>query len=95
MDRSTVLKAFETNLWDRASFLVKARKEAEVQNTSDLLVVDSGLPCKALNVIGRSTLHPRFALDRIEAAIKRFRVKSSPFVWVLTPQFGHGAMEPP
>ncbi len=94
MDRSTVLKAFETNLWDRASFLVKARKEAEVQNTSDLLVVDSGLPCKALNVIGRSTLHPRFALDRIEAAIKRFRVKSSPFVWVLTPQFGHGAMEP-
>lgn len=86
MDSSSTLKAFETNYWDRASFLAKARKQAEVQDTSDLLLVDSGLPCRPLNVIGRSTLHPRFALDRIEGAIKRFRAKSSPFTWVL---WGH------
>jgi ribosomal protein S18 acetylase RimI-like enzyme len=93
MDRATILKAFETNLWDKTSFLVKARKDAEVQDTQDLLVVDSGLPSKALNTIGRSTLHPRFALDRIELAVKRFRAKSAPFSWILGPQSGHGAME--
>ena len=94
MDRATILKAFETNLWDRASFLAKARKDAEVQDAQDLLLVDSGLPCKPLNTIGRSTLHPRFAVDRIEAAIKRFRAKSSPFTWILAPLSGHGTMEP-
>ena len=94
MDRATILKAFETNLWDRASFLAKARKEAEVQDTPDLLLVDSGLPCRALNIIGRSTLHPRFALDRIEGAVKRFRAKSSPFTWILGPLSGHGQLEP-
>jgi len=94
MDRSTILKAFETNLWDRASFLAKARKDAEVQDNPDLLLVDSGLPSRSLNTIGRSTLHPRFALDRIEAAAKRFRAKSSRFTWILGPLSGHGAMEP-
>jgi GNAT superfamily N-acetyltransferase len=94
MDRSAVLKAFETNLWDRASFLAKSRKDAEVQDTADLLLVDSGLPSRTLNTIGRSTLHPRFAIDRIEIAIKRFRAKSAPFTWVLGPLSGHGTMEP-
>ena len=94
MDRGTILKAFETNLWDRASFLAKVRKDAEVQDAQDLLLVDSGLPCKPLNTVGRSTLHPRFAVDRIEAAIKHFRAKSSPFTWILAPLSGHGTMEP-
>ena len=56
-------------------------------------MVDPGLPSKALNTIGRCTLHPRFALDRIEGAIKRFRSKSAPFTWVLGPLSGHGTME--
>lgn len=94
MDRSAILKAFETNLWDRASFLAKSRKDAEVQDTSDLLLVDSGLPSRIFNTIGRSTLHPRFAMDRIESAIKHFRAKAAPFTWVLGPLSGHGAMEP-
>lgn len=94
MDRSAILKAFESNLWDRASFLAKARKGAEVQDSADLLLVDSGLPSAALNIVGRSTLHPRFAIDRIEAAAKRFRAKSAPFTWVLGPLSGHGTMEP-
>ncbi len=94
MDRATILKAFEANLWDRASFLAKSRKDAEIQDSPDLLVVDSGLPAKSLNTIGRSTLHPRFATDRIEAAVKRFRAKSSPFTWILGPLSGHGTTEP-
>jgi GNAT superfamily N-acetyltransferase len=94
MDRAAIIKAFEANLWDRASFLAKARKEAEVQDSADLLLVDSGLPSKALNIVGRSTLHPRFAIDRIEAAVKRFRAKSSPLTWILGPLSGHGTMEP-
>ena len=94
MDRATILKAFETNLWDRTSFLAKTRKDADIQDSQDLLVVDSGLPCRAFNTIGRSALHPRFGLDRIEAAIKRFRSKASPFTWILGPLSGHGKMEP-
>ena len=94
MERAAIIKAFETNLWDRASFLAKTRKEAEIQDTADLLLVDSGLPSASLNTIGRSTLHPRFAIDRIEAAAKRFRAKSSPFTWILAPLSGHGTMEP-
>jgi GNAT superfamily N-acetyltransferase len=94
MDRAAILKAFESNLWDRTSFLARARKEAEIQDTADLLLVDSGLPSAALNVIGRSTLHPRFAIDRIEGAAKRFRAKSAPFTWMLSPLSGHGTMEP-
>lgn len=94
MDRATILKGFETNLWDRTSFLAKTRKEAEIQDAQDLLLVDSGLPCRAFNTIGRSTLHPRFALDRIEGAVKHFRSKSSPFKWILGPLSGHGTMEP-
>jgi len=93
MDRATILKAFETNLWDRASFLAKSRKDAEIQDSQDLLVVDSGLPCRFFNTIGRSALHPRFGLDRIDAAIKRFKAKSSPFTWILGPLSGHGKME--
>jgi GNAT superfamily N-acetyltransferase len=94
MDRSAILKAFEANLWDRASYLAGAREDGEVQNSTDLLVVDSGLPCRSVNTIGKSSLHPRFGMDRVESAIKHFQDKSSPFSWVLGPLSGHGSMEP-
>jgi len=94
MDRSAILKAFEANLWDRAGYLCRARKDAEVTDTADLLVVDSGLPSASLNIIGKCSLHPRFGADRIEAAIKRFRDKKLPFTWIVGPQSGHGSLEP-
>ncbi len=93
MDRSAILKAFESNYWDRASYLAKSREDAEVQDSPDLLVVDSGLSCPSVNVIGKSELHPRFGLDRAEAAIKHFQSKSAPFSWVIGPLSGHGSME--
>ena len=94
MDRATLLKAFEANLWDRTAFLAKEREGAEIVDTSDLLMVDSGLPCRELNIIGRCTLHPRFAIDRIEAPVQRFRDKAFPFSWILGPLSGHGLLEP-
>ncbi len=94
MDRSAILKAFEANLWDRTSYLANARKDAEVQNSADLLLVDSGLPCASFNTIGKSSLHPRFGMDRMESAIKHFQSKSAPFNWILGPLSGHGSMEP-
>jgi len=57
-------------------------------------LIDSGLPCATFNTIGKSSLHPRFGLDRAEAAIKHFQSKKVPFTWVLGPLSGHGAMEP-
>lgn len=94
MDRTAILKAFEANLWDRTAFLPRARKDAVVEESADLLLVDSGLPAAAFNTIGRSSLHPRFGSDRAEAAIKHFKDKGLPFTWVLGPLSGHGAMEP-
>tara|TARA_R110000868_G_scaffold79782_2_gene226900 strand:+ start:779 stop:1567 length:789 start_codon:yes stop_codon:yes gene_type:complete len=94
MDRSAILKAFESNLWDRTSYLANARKDGEVQDSPDLLLVDSGLPCASFNTIGKSSLHPRFGMDRVESAIKHFQSKSAPFNWILGPLSGHGSMEP-
>ncbi len=93
MDRNAIVKAFEGNMWDRAAYLARARKDAVVEDTQDLLLVDSGLPVAAFNTIGRSELHPRFGMDRIDAAIKHFKSKSSPFTWILGPLSGHGKME--
>lgn len=94
MDRTAILKAFEANVWDRAAYLARGRKEAEIVENADLLIVDSGLPSATLNIIGKSSLHPRFAADRVEAAVKRFRAKGFPFTWILGPLSGHGSMEP-
>ncbi|MGE4064865.1 MAG: hypothetical protein AB7E79_15990 [Rhodospirillaceae bacterium] len=94
MDRGAILKAFEANLWDRAAFLPKARKDAIVEESADLLLVDSGLANAAFNTIGKSALHPRFGSDRVERAIKHFKDKKLPFTWILGPLSGHGAMEP-
>ncbi len=94
MDRAAILKAFEANLWDRAAFLPRVRKDAVVEETSDLLLVDSGLANAAFNTIGKSSLHPRFGSDRVEAAIKHFKTKKLPFTWIIGPLSGHGALEP-
>jgi len=94
MDRAAILKAFETNLWDRAAFLPRTRKDAVVEDSSDLLLVDSGLPVAAFNTIGKCSLHPRFGAERIERAIKHFQSKKAPFTWILGPLSGHGTMEP-
>lgn len=94
MDRGAILKAFESNLWDRAAFLPKVRKDAIADESVDLLLVDSGLPNPDFNTIGKSSLHPRFGAERIEKAIKHFKSKKLPFTWILGPLSGHGAMEP-
>ena len=94
MDRTAILKAFEANVWDRAAYLARGRKGAEVIENSDLLIVDSGLASANLNIIGKSSLHPRFAADRVEAAVKHFRAKDFPFTWIIGPLSGHGSMEP-
>ncbi len=94
MDRGAILKAFEANLWDRAAFLPKARKDAIVEETQDLLLVNSGLANASFNTVGKSSLHPRFGSDRVEAAIKHFKTKKLPFTWIVGPLSGHGALEP-
>ncbi|MSO99099.1 MAG: GNAT family N-acetyltransferase [Rhodospirillaceae bacterium] len=88
-------KAMEANLWDHLVFLAKGRKDAVVQDTPDLLLIDSGLPSDTFNKIGRCALHPRYGAARMEAAINHFRKKGSavPFTWTLGPLSGRGALE--
>ena len=57
-------------MWDRAAFLPKVRKDAIVDESVDLLLVDSGLPNPDFNTIGKSSLHPRFGAERIEKAME-------------------------
>jgi ribosomal protein S18 acetylase RimI-like enzyme len=92
---SLAAKAMEANLWDHLAFLTKGRKDAVVQDTADLLLVDSGLPSDHFNKIGRCALHPRFGAARIEAAINHFRQKNTPapFTWTLGPLSGRGTLE--
>lgn len=92
---SAAAKAMEANLWDHFAFLAKGRKDAVVQDTPDLLLVDSGLPSDHFNKIGRCALHPRFGAARMEAAINHFRQKSTPsaFTWTLGTLSGRGALD--
>jgi ribosomal protein S18 acetylase RimI-like enzyme len=94
-DMTAAAKAMEANLWDHLTFLAKGRKDAVVQDTPDLLLVDSGLPSDRFNKIGRCALHPRFGAARIEAAINHFRQKNTPapFTWTLGPLSGRGALD--
>jgi ribosomal protein S18 acetylase RimI-like enzyme len=89
-------KAMEANMWDHAAFLAKGRKGAVVQDTPDLLLVDSGLPSESFNKVGRCALHPRFGAARIEAATNHFRRKAppAPFTWTLGPLSGRGTLDP-
>ena len=93
---SAAAKAMEANLWDRVLFLAKGRKEAVIQDSPDLLLVDSGLLSSGFNRIGRCSLHPRYGVPRIEAAINHFRERNTPipFSWTIGPVSGHGALEP-
>lgn len=92
---NAVAKSMESNFWDNLLFLAKARKDAVVQDTPDLLLVDSGLPVGSFNKIGRCALNPRYAAERIEAAINHFRRKEtpSPFTWTIGPTPERSALE--
>ena len=60
-----------------------------MQDTPDLLLVDSGLPSDHFNKIGRCALLPRFGAARIEAAINHFRQKKrQPFYLDTRPLIG-------
>lgn len=91
----TAVKAMEANTWEHAAFLAKARKGGVVQDTPDLILVDSGLPVENFNTIGRCSLHPRFGAARIEAAITHFKRQSppSPFTWLVGALSGRGTLE--
>jgi ribosomal protein S18 acetylase RimI-like enzyme len=92
---NATVKSMEANLWDNLAYLAKTRKESVVQDTPDLLLIDSGLPNDRLNKIGRCAVHPRYGAERIEAAINHFRKKETPvpFTWTVGPLSGHGSLE--
>lgn len=91
---STSAKAMESNLWDHVQFLATSRKDTVVQNSADILLIDSGLPTDAFNRVGRCGLHPKFGMARMEAAINHFRKKEppAPFTWTVGPASDHGAL---
>lgn len=92
---NTFAKPIEAIYWDNLLFLARARQGGVVQDTPDLLLIDSGLPCDAFNRIGRCAIHPRFGAARIEEAINHFRKKQepTPFTWTVGPAQERAALE--
>jgi ribosomal protein S18 acetylase RimI-like enzyme len=83
----------DDNLLAHATAATRTLPGARLAITSDLAMVDSGLPCDTFNFICRSRLSPKAAAGRIGDALDFFAVTGHPFSWWLTP--GHSPVDLP
>jgi hypothetical protein len=75
----------EDNLAGHFSFLPGQTEGMLVEERSDLVLVDSGLPSDTFNAVCRAKLGRENAARRIEAAVLHFRRKNLPFSWWVGP----------
>jgi GNAT superfamily N-acetyltransferase len=80
-----LLHAMEHNLHEHVAFVQRQVPGMYVEDTPNLLLVDSGLPADTFNKIARARLETRDAEQRIEAALRHFRTHSRPFAWWVGP----------
>jgi len=71
----------EDNLAGHFSFLPGQTEGMLVEERSDLVLVDSGLPSDTFNAVCRAKLGRENAARRIEAAVLHFRRKNLSFSW--------------
>jgi GNAT superfamily N-acetyltransferase len=81
VSRAALLSAADDNLVVHASWVHQRTPGMPVENTPELVVVDSGLPCDTFNVVCRARLDPATAPARIRAAIDSFTRTGRPFSW--------------
>jgi GNAT superfamily N-acetyltransferase len=77
--------AMEENLHGHFAILQRHVQGMLVEDTEDLLLVDSGLPSDTFNQIARARLTPVDADRRIAEALEHFRSVGRPFSWWVGP----------
>lgn len=82
---SPLLAAMEDNLHGHIAFVQRQQPGMTVDDCSDLLLVDSGLPTDTYNKIARARLREDDADRRIGEAVGHFRRAGRPFAWVVGP----------
>ncbi len=80
-----LLAATEENLHGHIAFVQRQQPGMTVDERSDLLLVDSGLPTDTYNKIARARLREHDATRRIAEALGHFRRAQRPFAWVVGP----------
>jgi ribosomal protein S18 acetylase RimI-like enzyme len=80
-----LFEAAEANFVTHAGWLPRLQPGMRVIDESDLLLIDSGLPCDTFNLICRARLGAVEAPDRARAALDYFRRAERPFSWWVGP----------
>lgn len=75
----------EENLHAHIAFVARATAGMLVRDTSDLLLVDSGLPSDTFNKLARARMTDVAADARIAEAVNYFRTARRPFAWWVGP----------
>ncbi len=82
---SPLLVGMEKNLHGHIAFVQRQQPGMTVDDCSDLLLVDSGLPTDTYNKIARARLREDNAGRRIAEAVGHFCRAQRPFAWVVGP----------
>lgn len=85
MDSALALEAILTNLHGYLTFIPRCRPGMVVDDSDDLLLVDSGLPNDAFNKVARARLTEDTADRRIAEATGHFHKAGRPFTWQVGP----------
>jgi ribosomal protein S18 acetylase RimI-like enzyme len=85
--RSFDATAADDNLVAHATNAAASLPGARVELASDLVLVDSGIPCDTFNLVCRSRLEGKTASARIAGAIAFFGRSGHSYSWWLTPGY--------
>ena len=77
--------AADANFVAHAGWVQQQTPDMRVVDATDLVLVDSGLPCDTFNLVGRARLAPDTASERIRWAVDYFAGARRPFSWWLGP----------
>jgi ribosomal protein S18 acetylase RimI-like enzyme len=80
-----LLAAMEQNLAEHACYLHRQLPGAEVTQTGDLLIADSGLADDTFNIVAAARFTPRTASARIAATVSQLTATGRPFAWHVGP----------
>jgi ribosomal protein S18 acetylase RimI-like enzyme len=82
---SDLAEAADANLLAHAGWVQGRTAGMTVVERSDLVLIDSGLPCDTFNFVCRARLQPAQARQRVEEAVAYFQGVARPFSWWVGP----------
>ena len=83
--RGQLAHAADANFVVHAGWPVQRLSAGWVDERSDLVLIDSGMPCDTFNIICRARLEAERARRRVHAAVDHFRTVGRPFSWWVGP----------